>query len=718
MARVTAIDVGNESIKMVALASRSGMPELIGVMHEPLDEIGRIEDGPEKTAALKMRVSKLMALAHLPVSEVVAPVSGRGTIARYVHVPPVPPWRLEALMRFEATQQAGGSVEDPAAESRSFDYRMLDVPDVDGQTLLLLAISQEATVLERTALARSSGADDPDMDLAALGLFNAYILGHGAEEDLAPLEPEDDEFGPLVLPGSDGHDKGGESDDAKADDGGANDAEPDNAEPDNAEPDNAEPDNAEPDNAEPDNGKTDDDKGDGDRSADGPGGEPPGPDGEPSDPDDDNALPVSDEEAPDAAAAASAGPSAPPSPAGPDNPEHSGAVVLLDIGADELNLCIVRNGGLYFVRHQPGGGRAFTEAVRQAFWVSWLEAEEFKRSRGRIYADPSEAPSEKDRLASEALSRQASDLARTVEAALMYARAQTKSKTLSIDKVLLSGGGARLEGLPAYFARRLRTEVKPLEPLRNVSLGGLSSNVMAPLEGEYSTFAIPIGLALARVSAKGATLDLRTREDKERRDFRRKGLFGWAAGFVFALGFAYWIAGALRDRIIYARASTSAAELVTSDKSAMVKLEGVRAESRRLEAEMDALRERVTSGEDLLRVLSQLKRRTPGSIRLVSVSTSRPKAIAEDGAQDKDVTFQKSRRVYVRGYARSRQSYPDAYNIVTAYERKLAELKDLFAQVLQKVAQRVEQETADTDDEGRSVRVVEFILEIEIGKRR
>jgi Tfp pilus assembly PilM family ATPase len=656
VARVTAVDVGNESIKMVALASRSGMPELIGVVHEPLEEIARLEDGPEKSAALRMRVSKLMALAHLPTGEVVSPISGRGTIARYVHVPPVPPWRLEALMRFEATQQAGGAVEDPAAESRSYDYRMLDVPDVDGQTLLLLAISQEAAVLERTALARASGAADPDVDLAALGLFNAYVLGHGVEEDQSPLgeafgEAPGEVFGealgrpfetdaPLVLD------------------------EPDEAD----EPD-------EPDEANE-------------------AGASPGPD---------------------------EADSTPSGSAGPEEVEQSGAVILLDIGADELNLCIVRNGGLYFVRHQPGGGRAFTEAVRQAFWISWVEAEEFKRSRGRIYADPGEAPSEKDRLANEALSRQAADLARTVEAALMYARAQTKAKALAIEKILLSGGGARLEGLAEFLARRLRTEVKPLEPLRKVSLGGLSSNAMAPLEGEYSTFAIPIGLALARVSARGATLDLRTRGDKGRRDFRRRGLFAWAAAFVFALGFVYWVVGAVRDRVVYARASKAAADLVDSDRTEMAGLETVRAESRRLEAEMDALRERITSGEDLLRVLSQLKRRTPGSIRLVSVSTSRPKKLGEDDATEEDgkTTFQKIRKIYLYGYARSRQSYPDALNKITGYERSLAELKDLFAEVSPGVAQEVE---ISEDDRrvtgGGSVIVAEFILEVEIARRR
>ena len=48
------------------------------------------------------------------------------------------------------------------------------------------------------------------------------------------------------------------------------------------------------------------------------------------------------------------------------------------------------------------------------------------------------------------------------------------------------------------------------------------------------------------------------------------------------------------------------------------------------------------------------------------------------------------------------------------FPRKLAELKDLFAQVSQKVAQKVE----DAEEAGPRVRVVEFILEIEIARRK
>ena len=56
--------------------------------------------------------------------------------------------------------------------------------------------------------------------------------------------------------------------------------------------------------------------------------------------------------------------------------------------------------------------------------------------------------------------------------------------------------------------------------------------------------------------------------------------------------------------------------------------------------------------------------------------------------------------------------------MVTAYKRRLAELKDLFADVLQKVAHKVIQKDAEVGRPGPSVKVVEFILEIEIARRR
>ncbi|MHC4501916.1 MAG: pilus assembly protein PilM [Planctomycetota bacterium] len=603
MARVvTAIDVGRDAVKLVSVADARGMPELAGVACEPLEELGRIEEGPEKLAALKMRLSKLGRSSRLLRGETVIPVSGRGTFVRYIRVPPIPPWRLDALMRFEAMQQSGARAEGPADEARAYDFRMLDVPDMEGQSVVLLVLSQEGAVRDRLELARAAGAEDPDVELASLGLFNAYLYGHGTEED------ED---------------------------------------------------------------KT---------------------------------------------------------------------VVLVDVGADEVNICIVRNAGLDFARHQRGGGRAFTNAVRKARGISWAEAEDYKRSAVRVSGDPAAVPSDEERqraeaiarartsvrsgrlwpeeekVVAEAVSREAAELVRSIEAALMYARAQTKRRDLKVDRILLSGGGARLRGLAEFLAGRLKVEVSPLEPLRRISLGRMSPRDIEPLEGEYTSFAVPLGLALSRLESAAPKLDLRTSADKAERVFRQRGLYLRAAAAVFVAGMVFWIAGAVRDRIVYARAADAAQDRDKSDKVELRRLDAVRGNNERLQAEIGAMRERVTSGEDLLRALSQLKKRTKGYVRLIAVSTTRPKELPKEiegeDPLDKEIAFAGRRRIYLHGYARSRESLADAFRKATAYKNSLEEAEELFEAVKPELLREATQE-GKTGPE-----LAEFIIAIRIARAR
>jgi len=594
---VTAIDVGRDAVKLVSVADARGMPELAGVAYEPLEELGRIEEGPEKLAALRMRLSKLGRSSRFLRGETVIPVSGRGTFVRYIRVPPIPPWRLDALMRFEAMQQSGGRTEDPADEARAYDYRMLDVPDMEGQSIVLLVLSQEGAVRDRLELARAAGAEDPDVELASLGLFNAYLYGHGPEED------ED---------------------------------------------------------------KT---------------------------------------------------------------------VVLVDVGADEANICIVRNAGLYFARHQQGGGRAFTNAVRKARGISWAEAEDYKRSAVRVPEDAA-APSDEERqraeaiarartsvrsgrlwpeeekVVAEAVAREAAELVRSIEAALMYARAQTKRRDLKVDRILLSGGAARLQGLAEFLAGRLKVEVSPLEPLRRISLGRMSPKDIEPLEGKYSAFAVPLGLALSRLESAAPTLDLRTSADKAERVFRQRGLYLRAAVAIFVAGMVFWIAGAVRDRIVYARAADAAQDRDKSDKAELKRLDSVRGNNERLQAEIGAMRERVTSGEDLLRALSQLKKRTKGYVRLIAVSTTRPKELDRGDAPDKEIAFADRRMIYLHGYARSRESLADAFRKVTAYKNSLEEAEELFEAVTPALLLEATQEGSTGPE------VAEFIIAIRIARAR
>ena len=179
------------------------------------------------------------------------------------------------------------------------------------------------------------------------------------------------------------------------------------------------------------------------------------------------------------------------------------------------------------------------------------------------------------------------------------------------------------------------------------------------------------------------------------------------------MGLVFWIADAVRDRIVYAGAKAVAEEQAKTDGLASEQLAVANDRNRQLVAEVEALRERVTSGEDLLRALSQIKKRTPELIRLVSFSTGKPGELGKDDEEEEEegaATFQSRRRIYVRGYARSKTSLSDAFLEVTRYRNALRELDALFEEVKQRKLLE-----ARPDKDGPA-HVAEFVLEFRIAK--
>jgi type IV pilus assembly protein PilM len=595
---VTAFDIGHDSVKAVSVRSSPGVSEIVRVATMPLEELGRLDDGAEKFAALRARVGKFVKQAGIDLGECVIGMSGRTTMLRYIPIPPVPPWRLDAMMRFEATEQTTtrvGAEESGTDPGCAHDYRVLDTPDIEGQSMVLLAVSQDASVKDRVAVMEAAGVLDPDVELTATALYNAYINGNGYEDDF--------------------------------------------------------------------------DK----------------------------------------------------------------TVLLLDVGSHELNIVLTRSGGLYFARHQNGGGAQFTKAVCDVLEIPWAEAEKLKCEKGRVLLENeggkksaddegpdegSSSPSSDDEIemaaapgservdkACEALTDQASDLARVVEATIMYARAQVKVRDIKVDKLLLSGGGSKLTGLPEFLAGRLGLAAAPLEPLKKVSLGAMSVEDMKPLEGSYSAYAVPIGLALSRIVPFAPSIDLRRPAAKAVREYRQRDLYLWAAAGLLVLALIFWVASGLRESVVVSRAKDNATKLAEADETTRRNFDTAKRRNDRLRADVEALRERVTSGEDLLRVLSQLKKQTPDTLRLTELSTSRPKLAGQTGAGT--ITFQSERIVYLRGLATNTTSLAEAFRAVTAYQRSLEEMHELFSKVEQLVLH---------DTGAEKPHVAEFVVALTIAR--
>jgi type IV pilus assembly protein PilM len=336
--------------------------------------------------------------------------------------------------------------------------------------------------------------------------------------------------------------------------------------------------------------------------------------------------------------------------------------LCLDIGAEQTGLCLQEGANLLYTHAIDLGGRHFTARLERLLDEPFETAEAVKIESAGILpeqgegrptrpAPPAADPGEDDplrlepdpdgerpqssphqggdassttraRRISTALEAEAATLAAKVRTSLVYFRNQmlhgthaqgglgeTRERIFRPQRILLSGGGSLLPGLPEALSRRMNTPVERFDvsgtfPQRKgsaeVALGDASA-------GRY---AVAAGLALSRARPDGVGLNLLTPSEKERRRFWQRtvyvGLTGALALYLLVLGI---VAGVGRAR--RAERTDAAWRQAVEDAEAEAKRFGeVRQTHLRLFAELRALALRERSGPDLLAGLALLRRET------------------------------------------------------------------------------------------------------------
>jgi len=166
-----------------------------------------------------------------------------------------------------------------------------------------------------------------------------------------------------------------------------------------------------------------------------------------------------------------------------------GDEALVDIGADVTSVCVHAWGVPRFVRILPTGGRVVTSAVASMMGVAEDEAERFKRG----HVPPVEHMAGAAQSAAEGKAAAfVDDIQSSVEFYL------SKMPGTRISRLVLSGGGSRLEGLVEMLESRL--------PDTQVVHGRAFSRVRADLDLDADAMAeaepllaVAVGLALPGV---------------------------------------------------------------------------------------------------------------------------------------------------------------------------------------------------------------------------
>ncbi len=160
---------------------------------------------------------------------------------------------------------------------------------------------------------------------------------------------------------------------------------------------------------------------------------------------------------------------------------------LIDIGARVTNVVVHSAGLPRFVRILLMGGQDITDAVADRLGITVPEAEALKQTAAHTGSTEDLA------AVNRALTATAQEFVDEIRNSLDYYAASTPG--VPLQRILLSGGGSRLDGLAERLSAATRLPVVAGDPLSTLKIGktGLDAG---QLEFVRPLSAVPVGLAL------------------------------------------------------------------------------------------------------------------------------------------------------------------------------------------------------------------------------
>lgn len=158
-------------------------------------------------------------------------------------------------------------------------------------------------------------------------------------------------------------------------------------------------------------------------------------------------------------------------------------VALVDVGANVMNLTVLRNGQQLYAREQAFGGNQLTQDIARQFGMTFEEAEAEKRRNNLP-----------DNYEAELLQPFVESLALEVSRALQFFFTSTQFN--KVDHIVLAGGCAVLPGVDEVVASRTQINTIIANPFADMVL---SDRVRAKsLLADASSLMVACGLALRR----------------------------------------------------------------------------------------------------------------------------------------------------------------------------------------------------------------------------
>ena len=210
-------------------------------------------------------------------------------------------------------------------------------------------------------------------------------------------------------------------------------------------------------------------------------------------------------------------------------------VLIACIGHDSTDVVIARGVDLLFARNLAGGSKVFDEAIAQKLSVSLPKARELKERHATLDLQARHSDPDAERV-SRATAGAAGQLLSLLQSSVVFAKSQIRLPGLKLDKVLLCGGGARMDGITRWLSSAMSVRVELFDPTPMLDLSKLAPEEAALLKSQALESVVALGLAVTASSSDAWSIEIVPAAFAKKRQFATRTVYMVASG-VLAVGF-------------------------------------------------------------------------------------------------------------------------------------------------------------------------------------